>query len=662
MCGLTGIWNVERQMSVESLQSAVGAMNLAIAHRGPDNDGVWVDPKSSLGLGFRRLAILDLSVAGHQPMHSACGRYVMVFNGEVYNFQKLKLEIERSNGFPYSYRGHSDSEVVLAAFSVWGFEAVKKFKGMFAIALWDLKHQSLHLFRDRLGKKPLYYGWAEDLFVFASELKAILAIPNFQRQVNRSALASYFRFGYIGGDDSIFDGICKLAPGSMITVKSGHRLSSELLKSRYWSAIETLESSEDRSLHDLSDSQVVDRFEGVMNSAVADRLMSDVPLGAFLSGGVDSATVVALMQNQASKRIKTFSIGFSEKEYNEAPYAAAVAKHLGTEHRELVLSSSEAMAVIPEMPDIFDEPFGDSSQIPMYLVSKLARSEIKVALSGDGGDELFGGYNRYLWSQSILGILERCPTGLRPLFIAAICGPGSRCGELIAMAASKIGPKKFRLSHPLDKYRKLVQVLKNFDHSSEQSVEALYLTIVSQWGASNSIVLGETGGYVSCAEAFKESRRLANIFEKMMFIDMVTYLPGDILVKVDRASMRVGLEARAPFLDSRVFEFAASLPLRFKIRGHVSKWIVRQLLYRYVPQELIDRPKMGFGIPIDHWLRGPLRSWAENLLDRKKMDDDGFLDSAAVHQRWQEHLSGRQNWQHQLWTVLMFQSWKDRYL
>jgi asparagine synthase (glutamine-hydrolysing) len=646
MCGLTGFWQpgVEPGRMLEDVR----AMNDALLHRGPDDGGVWIDEACGIALGHRRLSIVDLSAEGHQPMTSASGRYVISFNGEIYNFAALRVELGREAGID-AWRGHSDTEVMLAAFDHWGVgEALRRLVGMFAIALWDRKQHVLQLVRDRFGEKPLYYGWMGRCFLFGSELKALRAHPAFQPRIDRNAFALYLRYGCIPAPDSIYVGIRKLVPGTLLSLpEASLKAKAEVEARPYWSVRGALERGH-RVPFSGSDDAAVDALAAVLGESVAGQMVADVPLGAFLSGGIDSSTVVALMQARSSRPIKTFSIGFREEAYDEAAAAKRVAQHLGTQHTELYVAPREALEVVPQVATIYDEPFADSSQIPTYLVSRLARQQVTVSLSGDGGDELFGGYNRYIWGTKLQQRVGWLPVSLRSLARRAISAvPPSSWDNL---AASLPGISRHKAVG--DKLHKLGRLL---DATTEGE---LYDRLVSFWPAraGSTQITAQPGWTRSEPPAF-----LPSLAERMMYRDALGYLPDDILVKVDRAAMATSLETRVPFLDHRVFEFAASLPLRYKIRAGQSKWIVRQLLYRYVPRELVERPKMGFAIPIDSWLRGPLREWAEDLLDEAKLSQTGLFDVTAVRACWHAHQSGGHNWQHRLWTVVMFQAWLQRW-
>lgn len=637
MCGIAGVVGfVERR-----LRQTASDMVAAIRYRGPDDLGVWCDESVGVGLSHTRLSIIDTSSAGHQPMLSATGRYVISYNGEIYNFAEIRTELEVAG---QKFRGHSDTEVMLAAFEEWGVEnAVQRFLGMFAFALWDRVERQLILVRDRLGEKPLYYGWCGATFLFGSELKALRAHPSWRGDINRSVLASYMRYGYVPLPHSIYRGICKLLPGTWLKISVDDSPGYMPVPVTYWSAREVAMRG---PVADLSDAGATDALDSLLRQAVGRQMISDVPLGAFLSGGIDSSTIVAMMQCQSSRPVRTFSIGFSESDYDEARYAKLVAAHLGTDHTELYLSTEEALSVIPRLPEMYDEPFGDSSQIPTHLVAVLARKHVTVALSGDGGDELFGGYNRYFWGRSIWNRIGQAPQGVRH-------GVGRMMMVLSPAAWDRIGtllPRRLWRPTLGDRIHKLAGVI-DVDGPDE-----LYRRLVSQHREPGSLIVGADEMPIWAdmeAAAFARS----DFTERMMFHDLVGYLTDDILTKVDRAAMAVSLETRVPLLDHHLVQFAWRLPLAMKIRDGQGKWLLRQVLHRYVPRELIERPKQGFGIPLDTWLRGFLREWAEELLDENRLRREGYLHPALIRQKWGEHLSGRRNWQYWLWNVLMFQAW-----
>ena len=583
-------------------------------------------------------------------MISHSGRYVLVFNGEIYNYREIRATLQMDgNAGQCEFRGSSDTEVMLAAFDRWGVQAaVPKFNGMFAFAAWDRETRALILARDRAGEKPLYYGWSGGVFLFGSELKALRAHPAFRGEISRDALALFMRHGYVPTPYSIYEGVRKLPPSATLVVRNGSQNGS-LEPSYYWSAREVAESGCRNPLH-VSDGEAIDRIESLISDSVRLRMIADVPLGAFLSGGIDSSTIVAMMQKHSSRPVKTFTIGFREPGYNEADHAKEVARHLGCDHTELYVTPSEAMDVVPQLPALYDEPFADSSQIPTYLVSKLARSAVTVSLSGDGGDEIFGGYTRYIWAEAIWRKTGWIPARSRRAIAKLIANIPSRSKDLILSAMIPFLPAHLRPTNPADKLQKLAEVL------PADCPEALYYGLVSHWNHPTEVVLGAT----EMPTVLTTPDRWADVPDfsrQMMFLDITTYLPDDILVKLDRAGMAVSLESRVPLLDHRIVELVWQLPFNMRIREGQSKWLLRQVLYRYVPPRLIDRPKSGFGIPVDVWLRGPLRAWAEALLDPGRLHQEGFFNPDPIRRKWSEHLSGKHNWVFPLWNVLMFQAW-----
>lgn len=647
MCGVVGFWSPGG--SPQEMLETVGRMAAAAPHRGPDDQGEWVDAGAGIALGHRRLSILDLSPGGHQPMASRGGRYVAVFNGEVYNFRALRRELE-AGPHGASFRGHSDTEVILAAVEAWGLEAaVRRFVGMFVIALWDRRECVLHLVRDRLGIKPLYYGWCGDTLLFGSELKMLRPHPRFEGRVDRDALTLLLRHNCIPAPYSIFQGIRKLTPGTVLSVRSPRDRDAEPVA--FWSAREVAEQGM-RSPFTGSDAEATDELDSLLRDAVRLRMEADVPLGAFLSGGVDSSTVVALMQAQSARPVKTFSIGSPEAGYDEAQDARRVARHLGTDHTELYVTPREALEVIPSLPELYDEPFADSSQIPTFLVSRLARTQVTVSLSGDGGDELFGGYNRHLWVDRIWRRVGWIPRGVRRGAAGAITGVPPHAWDRVYRALEPVLPAAQRHRVPGYKVHKLAGTL------GADSPQSMYRHLTSHWTDPAALVRGAQEP-PTLLSGGREGPAGADVTRRMMYLDLVTYLPDDILTKVDRASMGVSLEARVPILDHRVVEFAWRLPMRMRIRDGQGKWLLRQVLYRYVPRELIERPKTGFGVPIGEWLRGPLREWAEALLDPRRLRDEGYFHPGEIRRRWEEHLSGRRSWEYHLWDVLVFQSWLE---
>lgn len=637
MCGIAGVvtWRPEG-----GLGQQVERMIAPLVHRGPDDHGVWVDGECGVGLGHRRLSILDLSPQGHQPMRSASGRYVIAYNGEIYNFAQIRDELVAVGKAP-QWRGHSDTEILLAAFDAWGVEAsLRKTVGMFAIALWDREARTLTLARDRIGEKPLYYGIVRGQFVFGSELKAIQAAAGGELQVDRDVLAEFMRFSYIPSPKSIYAGIAKLAPGHVLTVRSTADIGTP---HPYWS----LDSAEQEQLRarlaGCGDNELIDLVHDQLRDTIGLQMVSDVPLGAFLSGGVDSSAVVALMQSQSAKRIRTYTIGFHEGMFDEAPYARAVAQHLDTEHTELYVTARDAADVIPELPMIYDEPFADSSQIPTTLVSRLTRQHVTVSLSGDGGDELFAGYPRYQITAALWRRVNGQPAAIRRAAASMLQTLSAQSwdrllGFLPASQRQRINGRRVH---------RLAQLMVT------QSIGEMYIRLMSQWQPEEGMVLGAGGQRLPEANWPQASDPI----EAMRRWDVSQYLPDDLLVKVDRATMSASLESRAPLLDHRVVELAFALPQRMLVRDGVGKWVLRRSLDRYVPRELIERPKAGFSIPLGDWLRGPLREWAESLLNVEKLSGQGFLDTEKVSVMWQQHLSSSYDRSPYLWNVLMFQAW-----
>lgn len=622
MCGITGYLHPVGLENADVIRS----MTDALTHRGPDDAGVWSDGEGGVAFGHRRLAILDISPMGRQPMASACERYVICYNGEVYNYRTLRDELE---SLGHAFKGGSDTEVLLAAIVQWGVsEAVGRFVGMFAFALWDTRARELVLVRDRLGIKPLYYGTVGKAFVFGSEIKVLRAFPGFDSTVDRGALTLYFRHNYIPAPYSIHENVRKLEPGCILRVKPGESPRSE----RYWSAGEVWATGAADPFRG-TEAEAVEQLEALLMDAVGCRMVSDVPLGAFLSGGIDSSLVVALMQAQNDRPVKTFSIGFHERGFNEAEYAKRVAAHLGTDHTELYLNVADMLDVIPSLPRYWDEPFADSSQIPTYYVSELARRHVTVSLSGDGGDELFAGYDRYFWSNRVrrmLGVplpLRRAAVALARLLPEGVFGAMGSLGQKVRWRLDGLQCEDFR---------------------------SLYRFLLSHNKNPSGFVLS---GHEPQTALTGDVDVPGDVFRRMTLWDTVSYLPDDILTKVDRASMAVSLEARVPLLDHRVVAFAARLPTSMKVRNGKGKHLLRQVLYRHVPEALVERPKMGFGIPMAHWLGHELRDWSEALLDERLVRQQGFLDHRAVRSMWEKFLAGETYYCHFLWDVLMFQAW-----
>jgi asparagine synthase (glutamine-hydrolysing) len=645
MCGLAGVF-ARRNWNCDELQNIASRMSAAIVHRGPDDGGTWVDAAARVAFGFRRLAIVDLSVHGHQPMRSANGRYMIIFNGEVYNHRSLRRELESAG---CTFRGHSDTEVILAALEQWGIhDSVRRFIGMFAIAVWDMRRGELSLIRDRLGIKPMFVYHHAGVLSFASELKALLAGPEFDRTLDMSALTSYLRYLYVPAPRSVFQHVIKLLPGHILTITDP--AAPLPASTSFWSL-------EDASAQGLAsefagdDADAIAELDTLLGDAVRLRMQADVPLGALLSGGVDSSTVVALMQASADRPVKTFTIGFDQHEFNEAEHARAIANHLGTDHTELHLTGADALSVIPDLAEMFDEPLADPSQIPTFLVCQLARREVTVALTGDGGDELFGGYNRYITGERMITGFQRWPRMLRRFSAAGATSLSARSWNQMRDALRPVFPAAGRTRLLGEKIHKMGDLLR------ADSTSAMYQSLLSAWQDPEELVVG--------------ARRAANVdgilgpndslglMERMMLADQASYLPDDLLAKVDRASMAVSLEARVPILDHRVVELSWRLPRRLKVRDGRGKWILRQILYKYVPPALVDREKMGFSVPLSQWLAGPLKNWAGDLL---LSGENGMLRDSAVRREWDRFIRGDSSNSAGLWALVMFKAWHNRWL
>jgi asparagine synthase (glutamine-hydrolysing) len=646
MCGIAGL--LYPSLKSEDWQKYLEAMDATLAHRGPDDNGLWFDVVVGVGLAHRRLSIIDLSPLGHQPMFSPSGRYVISYNGEVYNFKSLRMDCEKAG---LALKGGSDTEVILAAIELWGIEAaVKKFTGMFAFALWDRQERALCLCRDRLGKKPLYYGQIGRAFCFGSELKAMCALPFFKREIDRDVLAMLVQYTFIPSPFSIYKDIVKVPPGSIIRVKAENG-NYAVKETSYWSLLDAANYGRTNPFEGNS-AEAVEELDTLLSDAVQSRMISDVPLGAFLSGGIDSSTIVALMQKQSSIPVKTFSIGNFDMKFNEAGYAKEVARYLGTDHTEFYVSPQDVLEVVPSLPDMFDEPLPDSSQIPTFLVSKLSRSKVTVALTGDGGDEVFGGYERYKRIPQVWNALSKAPGFLRQGLLSTFrqTAPLSRPIVNIVVALLR---KQGRICNYEEVFSYISGIL------SLKSQKELFHRYLSNETNPTGVVLGskERETMLSSSETWPDFRDFEHA---MMYVDSVSYLSEDILVKVDRASMAVSLETRIPLLDHRVVEFAWRLPLIYKMRNKQSKWILRQVLNKYVPRNLVERPKMGFGIPIGSWIKKELRSWAEALLDADRLKREGIFDPVAIRQKWMEHVSGERDWHYYLWNILTFQAWFEK--
>ena len=650
MCGIAGLWQLRGSTNSATLNNEILKMNRAINHRGPDSSGVWVDSSVGLALGHTRLAIMDLSPEGHQPMLSPSGRYQLVFNGEIYNYKEIKLSIEKS--WSIHWRGSSDTEILVAAIDLFGFEkTLTLLNGMFGLALYDIKDRKLYLARDRMGEKPLYYGTINGQFVFASELKAIKAISANGLQVCREALSNYIRYSHVADPNSIYKDIYKLEAASYLKVDLTADTSKKITPSfskKYWNIHDVANSGLNNIFHQ-SELDIQNALEVELKKAVDLRMTADVPLGAFLSGGYDSSIVAALMQAGNTKKIKTFSIGFYDKNYNEAQHAKNVAAHLGTDHTELYVTPEQAMEVIPELPKIYCEPFADASQVPTFLVNKMARKYVTVALSGDGGDELFGGYNRHFLGKTVWNKINAMPDFSKLILSKGINRLSSDTWDAFLNPVIGLLPNKYSIKQPGSKLYKLLDI------TSSSSPDELYYKIVSRWKGDCPVLFND----------FKPSLKndlfvlKTNDFtDQMIFMDMVTYLPYDVLTKVDRASMAVSLESRVPFLDHNLIAFAWRIPQSLKIRDGQGKWIFKQIAHKYLPKELMERPKMGFSVPIGSWLRNELRDWAESLLDQSRLIREGYFDHNIIKSKWDSHLNGK-NYDEDIWSILMFQSWLE---
>lgn len=646
MCGITGFFRSDFRENEYSKILTKMAEN--IIHRGPDDGSYWYDLDSKIGLAHRRLSILDVSKAGAQPMKSVNERYVISYNGEIYNHIELRQEL-LSDKLVLGWNGSSDTETLLAGFENWGIKStLKKCIGMFALAVWDKQERILTLARDRIGEKPLYYGWQGNTFLFGSELKSFYPHPEFKKEINTDALNSLLRYYNVSAPISIYKGIYKLRPGSILSIKDK---GSKMITETYWSVKDNFV-PENRKRNYCNDTDILNDFEKLMLDAVGKQMISDVPLGAFLSGGIDSSLIVAMMQSQTSSPIKTFTIGFQEEGYNEAEYAKVVAKHLQTDHTELYVSSQDALDVIPKLPEIYDEPFADSSQIPTYLVSKLASNSVKVSLSGDGGDELFSGYNRYLMADKIWNKMKMVPIPIRKGLSSMLSGVSPASWDNIANIIEHILPKYARLNNLGDKFNKGIGLI------SSSSIVDLYLWLVTHWDKPTDLVLN--GKDLTLIEYF-DNHNLENFdnVQGMMCMDLLTFLPDDLLVKIDRAAMAVSLETRAPFLDHRLIEFSLSLSQKYKVRNGNTKWLLKEVLKKYLPKETFHRPKTGFAVPVGQWLRGPLKEWADSLLNQTRLKSEGYFNYKIINEKWDQHINKTHNWDYHLWDVLMFQAWLE---
>ena len=648
MCGIVGYWNKSNNLNVDLLKDNVSNMASTLHHRGPDDTGVWVDPTNGIALGHKRLSIIDISDSGHQPMLSSNGRFIISYNGEVYNYNSLRSILEKRN---YIFKSTSDTEVLLASFQEWGVkESLKKFNGMFSFAVWDRSERLLWLVRDRIGEKPLYYGVQNNTLFFASELKAIRSNSIFKPKIDKNSLALFLKYSYVPAPNSIYQGIKKLLPGNYIIIKEP---SDHYSSKSYWSLYDVVNRGIKNPIPG-SEEEVCDELEIRLSKTVQSRMVSDVPLGAFLSGGIDSSTIVALMAANSNLPIKTFTIGFEQKNYNEAIYAKNVAKHLGTDHTELYVTSSEARDIIHKLPYLYDEPFGDSSQIPTYLIASLAKKDVTVALTGDGGDELFAGYNRYIIAKNFWNYSKYIPSIMRRKVGDFAGRISTQKVENFYKKIEPIIPTNMKILMPGEKYQKMIWALKGSNNDYD-----VYNRIVS--------IIQYPELYLNYNFNKNKSFHLDSYWKdfnnpilSMIYQDLMTYHPDDILQKVDRASMAVSLETRVPFLDHELIEFIMRIPLDMKLKDREGKNILKKVLYRHVPKKLFNRAKQGFTIPLGEWLKDPLKDWAYDLIDPKKIKDGGFFNSESVLSLWNEHIEGKGNWSHQLWNILMFQMWNEK--
>ena len=650
MCGFSGFLNFSPHWGNPLI--LLEQMGEKLSHRGPDGSGIWFDKNYGVGFSHRRLSIIDLSEHGRQPMSSASGRFVIAYNGEIYNHQELRKKLFQAGVI---FRGNSDTEVLLAAIEVWGVKkALQKSVGMFAFALWDCERHVLTLARDRMGEKPLYYGWqgkgGQHTFLFGSELKALRQHPSWQSAVDRDALANLLRYNYIPAPQTIYSGVYKLRPGYFLELKSGNN-GKWIEQEECWWSLQEVSQRVSKNIFTGSRADAVDHLDNLLCDVIKGQSLADVPLGAFLSGGVDSSSIVAVMQAISDRPVKTFTIGFESSAYDESSNARSVAEYLGSDHHEWIATADDALSLIPQLPNYYDEPFADASQIPTLLVSALAKQNVTVALSGDGGDELFAGYNRHQWAPKLLHKMQYFPEVIRKALAVLIESASPSVWDYFFKIIDPFLPWQLRVRHPGEKIHKIAMLLKQ---SGERE---LYAMLVRIWPDPIPLLSGDSYDLV---DGHKALWNLGDNFtERMMLLDTATYLPDDILTKVDRAAMSHSLETRVPLLDHRIVEFATQLPLSMKIHQGTGKWILRELLDRYVPRNLIERPKSGFGIPVGEWLKGPLQDWAEDLLSEQKLKNGGYFDVKQVRKVWEQHSSGKKNQQYQLWSVLMFQAWLD---
>ncbi|MEQ8252356.1 MAG: asparagine synthase (glutamine-hydrolyzing) [Oceanibaculum nanhaiense] len=643
MCGIAGLLDLEGRLSPDLMSDSIAAMTAALSRRGPDDEGLWQDEAAGIALGHRRLAIIDLSPAGHEPMVSADGRLVLTYNGEIYNHRELRRELEEDGA---AFRGDCDAEVMLEGFARWGIPAtVARLIGMFAFAVWDRRERRLILGRDRMGVKPLYWGKSDGLLLFGSELKALAACPHWNREIDRDSVASYLRHAYVPAPHSIYRRIEKLPPGYLLEI--GPDGAPHL--TRYWDLRDVALAGLADPLPEDADAALA-LLEPLLRDAVSRRMVADVPLGVLLSGGIDSAMVTALMQQASDRPVRSFTIGFQDSDLDEAPLAGAIARHLGTDHTQLYLTESDARNTVPELPGLYDEPFADASQIPTLLVSRLARQQVTVALSGDGGDELFGGYHRHRIGEAVWDRVSAVPRPMRQVASALLKMPSSGAWSKLAGAL----PDRYRPPMLGDKVGKLASVL------PLDGPDDMYRRLITHWPAAEGLVPGAVRRGTA-AEELGAAAGIADPFHRARLMDALTYLTDDVLAKVDRASMGCGLEVRVPLLDHRVAELAWRLPKSLLHREGRSKWPLRHVLERHVPRALFERPKAGFSVPLDGWLRGPLRDWAESLLGAESLSADGLLESRPIRAAWHEHLAGTRDHGSRLWAVLMLQAWRQRW-
>ncbi|MGI6685146.1 MAG: asparagine synthase (glutamine-hydrolyzing) [Bacillota bacterium] len=655
LCGITGFIDFSQSITMDQMTKIINNMTHSLAHRGPGQKVTWISLENRVALGHQRLSILDLSPTGSQPMTSPSGRYKLVLNGEIYNFRSLRQELEKQSfHLPIKFRSTADTEVALAAIEFWGLEkALANFTGMFAFALWDDQEKKLHLVRDRVGEKPLYYGWANQRFIFGSELKALTCDSGFLKEINRNALNHYLRLGYVPAPYTIYQNTYKLLPGTILTINKNNPRHPKLTS--YWSMQDTITQGKERQFTGTP-SEAISHLERLMRYAVKRQMIADVPVGAFLSGGIDSPLIVALMQEQSITPVRTFTLGFFDPKFNEADKARAISKHLGTDHYELFISPEEALKVIPYLPQVYDEPFADSSQIPTFLVAQLARTKVTVILSGDGGDELFGGYNRYLSNKKLFSALSHIPGVVRKSIRTNLARKTPEDWMNIFASLKGFYPQKFDKWFTGNRIYDLIELLKY------ETPEDFYLWKISCWKHPGTVLrkYDESPSPLNWQWQTTQIPAQQDFYELMMALDLTNYLPDNILVKMDRAAMHHSLETRTPLLDHSIVEFACQLPLNMKIQGNLGKWILREVLSKYIPQKLTQGPKRGFNVPVGDWLKGPLRSWAEALISEDRLIKEGYLEPGTIQEAWNLHISGRGNFEARLWNILMFQSWLEQ--